>query len=212
MKLELTPEAVAARRTLADALPTLTPRPSTRTRDPLEVQCRLYLELLRWPAGVACPRCDESDRLLWLESRDKWHCYACRYQFSVTAGTLFHQSHLPLWKWFVGVQLMIRSERPLAAFELARLLGGSYKSFWFMTHRIRLALAGEPAAGAVAGAGVRKGKYRHAYEGERSWRRRHALEPDAFRQVVQRLLGGGHVSYRMLVDTAPRPSAAFARS
>ena len=66
---------------------------------------------LRWPGGVECPRCSEHSRLLWLESRSKWHCYACRYQFSVTAGTLFHSSHLPVWKWFVAVHLMLESPR-----------------------------------------------------------------------------------------------------
>jgi transposase-like protein len=139
----LDPKAIELRRRLADALPDLPPRPSARTSDPLEVQCRLYLERLRWPGGVACPRCDETERLLWLESLDKWHCYGCRYQFSVTARTLFHQSHLALWKWFAAVQLMVHADRPVAALELWRLLGGSYKSFWFMAHRIRVALSGE---------------------------------------------------------------------
>ena len=73
-----------------------------------------FLADLRWPGGVECPRCSETSRLLWLESRSKWHCYACRYQFSVTAGTLFHSSHLPVWKWFVAVHLMLdRAERHL---------------------------------------------------------------------------------------------------
>ena len=140
----LDPAVIALRRSLADELPRLAPRRSTKTYDPLEFECRLYLEHLRWPAGVGCPRCDEADRLLWLESRDKWHCYACRYQFSVTAGTVFHQSHLALWKWFVAVQLLVNADHHhVTALELWRRLGGSYKSFWFMAHRIRIALAGE---------------------------------------------------------------------
>jgi hypothetical protein len=100
-----------------------------------------------------------------------------------------------------------RGERPLAALELSRLLGGSYKSFWFMAHRIRLAMADEAAP---SGGSLRRGKYQHVYESERSWRQRHRREPDAFRQVVQRLLAGGHVSYRALVDTLPRAAPAFA--
>jgi transposase-like protein len=135
---------ISLRRNLADQLPNLTLRRSGKTTDPLEFECRLYLEHLRWPGGVACPRCDEASRLLWLESRDKWHCYSCRYQFSVTAGTVFHQSHLALWKWFVAVQLLVNAEHHhVTALELWRRLGGSYKSFWFMAHRIRVALAGE---------------------------------------------------------------------
>jgi transposase-like protein len=107
-----------------------------------EQACRAYLSDLRWPGGVQCPRCDEHTRLLWLESRSKWHCYACRYQFSVTAGTLFHSSHLPVWKWFVAVHLMLTSPESLSANELRRTIGGSYKTAWFAAHRIRAAMRG----------------------------------------------------------------------
>jgi len=107
-----------------------------------EERCRTYLQTLRWPGGVACPRCAESSRLLWLESRSKWHCYGCRYQFSVTAGTLFHHSHLPVWKWLVAVHLMLDSPEGISAGELRRRLGGSYKTAWFAAHRIRAAMRG----------------------------------------------------------------------
>jgi len=107
-----------------------------------EERCRTYLQTLRWPGGVACPRCTESSRLLWLESRSKWHCYSCRYQFSVTAGTLFHHSHLPVWKWLVAVHLMLDSPEGISAGELRRRLGGSYKTAWFAAHRIRAAMRG----------------------------------------------------------------------
>ena len=110
-----------------------------------ERACRAYLRALRWPGGVECPRCDEHSRLLWLESRSKWHCYACRYQFSVTAGTLFHSSHLPVWKWFVAVHLMLASPDSLSANELRRTIGGSYKTAWFAAHRIRAAMRGHGA-------------------------------------------------------------------
>jgi transposase-like protein len=107
-----------------------------------EQACRSYLCALRWPHGVECPRCSEHSRLLWLESRSKWHCYGCRYQFSVTAGTLFHSSHLPVWKWFVAVHLMLTSPDSLSANELRRTIGGSYKTAWFAAHRIRAAMRG----------------------------------------------------------------------
>ena len=107
-----------------------------------EERCRLYLEALRWPAGVCCPRCAEPTRLLRLESRSKWHCYRCRYQFSVTAGTLFHRSHLPVWKWLVAVHLTLESADGVSANELRRRLGGSYKTAWFAAHRIRAAMRG----------------------------------------------------------------------
>ena len=110
-----------------------------------EQACRSYLSALRWPSGVECPRCAERSRLLWLETRSKWHCYGCRYQFSVTAGTLFHSSHLPVWKWFVAVHLMLMSADGLSANELRRTIGGSYKTAWFAAHRIRAAMRGHGA-------------------------------------------------------------------
>lgn len=113
-----------------------------RAGERFEERCRLYLQALRWPDGVSCPRCDESSRLLRLESRSKWHCYGCRYQFSVTAGTLFHRSHLPVWKWLVAVHLMLESSEGISAGELRRRLGGSYKTAWFAAHRIRAAMRG----------------------------------------------------------------------
>lgn len=110
-----------------------------------EDRCRAYLQALRWPGGVECPRCEERSRLLWLESRSKWQCNGCRYQFSVTAGTLFHNSHLPVWKWFVAVHLMLESPEGVSANELRRVIGGSYKTAWFAAHRIRTAMRGRGA-------------------------------------------------------------------
>ena len=113
--------------------------------EPFEQECRDYLSALRWPGGGECPRCSEHTRLLWLTSRSKWHCYGCRYQFSLTAGTVFHSSHLPVWKWFVAVELMLSSREGLSAYELRRALGGSYKTAWFAAHRIRAAMRGHGA-------------------------------------------------------------------
>lgn len=107
-----------------------------------EERCRLYLQALRWPSGTCCPRCSEDYRLLWLDSRCAWHCSRCRYQFSVTAGTLFHRTHLPVWKWLVAVHLMLDSPEGISAAELSRQLGGSYKTSWFAAHRIRAAMRG----------------------------------------------------------------------
>ena len=102
--------------------------------------CRLYLERLRWPGGVNCPRCDSSD-ILWLERRRRHSCRECRYQFRVTAQTVFHDSHVPLEKWFVAVSLMLASEGGVSASSLRETLGGSYKTSWFLEHRIRSAMA-----------------------------------------------------------------------
>jgi transposase-like protein len=136
-----TPDITALRAEIARSLGL----PETRSERTFEQECRTYLTELRWPGGVECPRCSESARLLWLASRSKWHCYECRYQFSVTAGTLFHRSHLPVWKWFVAVHLMLSSPTGLSANELRRVIGGSYKTAWFAAHRIRAAMSGHGA-------------------------------------------------------------------
>ena len=105
-----------------------------------EDRCRAILEELRWPDGPHCPRC-ESDKLSRLKDRAQFDCDSCRYQFSVTAGTIFHDSHLPLRKWFVAVYLMTESRKGISANSLKRMLGiGSYRTAWYLCHRIRAAM------------------------------------------------------------------------
>jgi transposase-like protein len=99
-----------------------------------------YLEELRWPDGPLCPRCG-SDRTGYLEARGKHYCRDCAYQFRVTAGTVLHDSHLSASKWLLAVGLILDSERGFPATRLQRILGGSYKSAWFVEHRIRAAIA-----------------------------------------------------------------------
>lgn len=107
-----------------------------------EDACREYLERLRWPDGVVCPRC-ESQSISRIETRDQFDCNSCRYQFSVTAGTIFHDTHLPLWKWFAAIYLMCESKKGISANQLKRTLGVSYKTAWYLCHRIREAMSGD---------------------------------------------------------------------
>src|SRR5262245_28403806 len=100
----------------------------TRARG-VEGGVRAYFEALRWPAGVECPRCG-SGRITVLAERRKYYCLACRYQFRVTAGTLLHDTHVPLWKWLVAVDLMMSSEAGYSAGRLSETIGGSYKTAW----------------------------------------------------------------------------------
>lgn len=104
-----------------------------------EDKCRTYLEALRWPHGVVCPRC-ENTSISRIHDRQQYECNSCRYQFSVTAGTLFHDSHLPLWKWFLAVYLIAESKKGISAKQLERMLGVSYKTAWYLSHRIRDAM------------------------------------------------------------------------
>jgi transposase-like protein len=104
-----------------------------------EDKSRARLEELRWPDGVECPRCD-SDNVAHMEDRHQHQCRSCRYQFSVTAGTIFHDTHLPLWKWFLAVYLIVESKKGISANQLKRTLDVSYKTAWYLCHRIRAAL------------------------------------------------------------------------
>jgi transposase-like protein len=104
-----------------------------------EDKCRAYLEDLRWPEGVECPRCAERS-ISRIEKRNQFECNSCRYQFSVTAGTVFHDSHLPLWKWFLAIYLIGESKKGISAKQLQRTLGVSYKTAWYLGHRIRSAM------------------------------------------------------------------------
>jgi transposase-like protein len=104
-----------------------------------EKKCREYLEALRWPDTIMCPRCS-SIKISKIVKRDQFDCDNCRYQFSVTAGTIFNDSHLPLWKWFLCVYLLCESRKGMSANQLKRTLGISYKTAWYLCHRIRAAM------------------------------------------------------------------------
>jgi transposase-like protein len=103
-------------------------------------KCRAYLEALRWPKGVYCARCG-SDKISRIHDRDQYDCDSCRYQFSVTAGTVFNDTHLPLWKWFLAVYLMCESKKGVSASQLGRSIKVAYKTAWYLCHRIRKAMA-----------------------------------------------------------------------
>jgi transposase-like protein len=106
-----------------------------------EDKCHEYLEDLRWPQGVKCPRCGNRS-ISRIEKRRQFECNerSCRYQFSVRVGTIFDRSHLPLWKWFLAIYLIGESKKGISAKQLERTLDVSYKTAWFLAHRIRGAM------------------------------------------------------------------------
>ena len=111
-----------------------------------EDKCRDALEAIRWPGGVACIRCGDA-RADAIERRGQWQCRSCDYQFSVTAGTIMHRSHLPLRKWFIAIYLMCESRKGMSANQLKRTLGVQYKTAWYLCHRIREAMGNDSFAG-----------------------------------------------------------------
>src|ERR1039457_7072508 len=139
--------------------------------------CVNYLEAMRWPDGVTCLQCDGSKvsriqtrdtertrknakgevRTVRVPGRIVYQCQdpKCGHQFSVTTGTLFHDTHLPLDKWFMTVALMVNAKKGLSAFQLKRDLGIAYKTAWYLSHRVRKAMElveladAEPLTGTV---------------------------------------------------------------
>jgi transposase-like protein len=103
--------------------------------------CREALKHLRWPDGVKCLRC-QSEKVAPVKEREVYVCYSCQYQFSVTVGTIFQDTHLPLTTWFFVTYLMTESRKGISANQIKRMLGiGSYKTAWYLCHRIRAAMA-----------------------------------------------------------------------
>src|SRR5690348_14523452 len=102
-------------------------------------KCRDDLEKIRWPDGPKCPKCDTD--AYRLDKRSQFECkdQNCRYQFSVTSGTIFHDSHLPLSKWFLATYMMIESRKGVSALQIKRELDIAYQTAWHLCHRIRKA-------------------------------------------------------------------------
>lgn len=102
-------------------------------------RCREILERLRWPEGVSCPRCKHQG-YSWLDKYNRYECNQCQHQFTVISGTVFQDTHLELTKWFVATYLLCESRKGMSANQIKRTIGGSYKTAWYLCHRIRAAM------------------------------------------------------------------------
>jgi transposase-like protein len=115
---------------------------------------RIHLEAQRWPDGAYCPHCGECEQVTLLQGKSTkpgtYICKACRTKFTVTVGTIFERSHIGLAKWMLAFRLMASAKKGVSAHQLHRTLGVTYKTAWFMAHRIREAMrldAPEPMGG-----------------------------------------------------------------
>lgn len=104
-------------------------------------KCRELLKRLRWPEGPMCLKCGNTDVFKLNTKKDLLYCRPCRFQFTVTSNTIFHDSHLPLIKWFVAVLLLVEARKGMSAMQLKRTLGMGYKTAWYLFHRIRKAMS-----------------------------------------------------------------------
>jgi transposase-like protein len=105
---------------------------------------REAMEAILWPHGPVCPHCGSVEKLGKVEGKSArpglYYCGNCKSQFTVTVGTIFERSKVPLSKWWAAVHLLASSKKGISSHQLKRLLGVSYQTAWFMTHRIREAV------------------------------------------------------------------------
>jgi transposase-like protein len=113
-----------------------------RFQDP--TAAREYLESVRWPNGTICPHCGVVGKHYALNGKAQrdglYKCADCREQFTVTVGTVFERSKIPLHKWVMLTELMCASKKGISSKQIERMLDVTYKTAWFMTHRIREAM------------------------------------------------------------------------
>lgn len=109
-----------------------------------EEAARKHFEATRWPNGPYCPLCGSYDAVKPFGGKSMgpgwYHCGACRRKFTATMGTVCERSHIPLTKWLLAMHLLCASKKGMSAHQLHRMLGVTYKSAWFMAHRIREAM------------------------------------------------------------------------
>jgi len=104
-----------------------------------EAACRQYLAEIRWPAGFRCPRCEHPEA--WTTERGLWHCVACGFQTSVTAGTIFQDTRKPLRLWFRAMWYVVNQKQGVSTLGLQRVLGLSrYETTWIWLHKLRRAM------------------------------------------------------------------------
>ncbi len=110
-------------------------------------KAREFLEANRWPNGAWERHCAEAEQVRKLEGEKHraglYQCNACREQFTVTVGTVFERSKIPLNKWMLATYLLSSSKKGMSSHQLHRMLGVTYKTAWFMAHRIREAMSGD---------------------------------------------------------------------
>jgi transposase-like protein len=164
---------------------------------------REFIEMLRWPDGPVCPHCGATNvyriapNIAKKVRKGLYKCGDCGGQFTVTVGTIFEDSRIPLNKWFHAIHLLCSSKKGCSAHQIHRTLGITYKSAWFMMHRIRHAMAEEPLASQLTGIVESdetyiggKAKNMHAKERAKKIEGRGAVNKEAVVTLVER---GGRV-------------------
>ena len=119
-----------------------------------EELCRAALFAWRWPKGFVCPRCG-GGAYSEIRTRDLLQCRSCRHQASLTAGTIFHRTHLPLTAWFLAMHLIGQSKNGISSLELSRRLGVNYDTAWKLHHKLMQVMLEREAEQPLGGGGMR---------------------------------------------------------
>src|SRR5436853_3038406 len=131
-------------------------------QDPIfqnETKAREALETVLWPNGPYCRHCGNADPAMLAKMQGKSHrpglyyCNDCKGQFTVTVGTVFERSKVPLTKWWLAAHLLNSSKKGISAHQIHRTIGVTYKTAWFMMHRLREAMADLKPTGPLGGSG-----------------------------------------------------------
>lgn len=173
-------------------------------------KAREHIEAIHWPHGPICPHCrnNHADRITKLEGKSTrpgvYKCKDCRKPFSVTVGTVFERSHIPLNKWVLASHLMASSKKGMSAHQLHRMLGVTYKSAWFMAHRIREAMKEDVTSAGPMGGEGKTVEADETYIGQRETPRK--LSPQ--RNGRPYLKSGGGANKRIVVGLVERGGKA----
>jgi ribosomal protein L37AE/L43A len=107
-----------------------------------EQKCQAALIASRWPDGFRCPQCGDARHGSFVrQAREYWQCHRCRHQTTVTAGTVFEATKLPLRRWFLAMHLLTQAKNNVSALELKRHIGVRYKSAWLIKHKLLQVMA-----------------------------------------------------------------------
>lgn len=166
-----------------------------------ETKAREWLEGLLWPEGSVCPHCGVIGCATKLQGKKHrpgvWKCTPCGKQFTVTVGTLFERSHIPLNKWLMSLFLMMSSKKGISAHQISRMMDLSYKSAWFMMHRLREALRTSTAETPLGGQNMVV-EIDETYVGGKAANRKNHIPPkEAVVALVER---GGRVRSRHVAN------------
>jgi transposase-like protein len=151
---------------------------------------REHLESIRWPNGPVCPHCGATDRISKLAGKAHrpgvYDCGHCRDQFTVTVGTVFERSKVPLHKWLHAAVLLASSKKGISSHQLHRMLAVTYKTAWFMSHRLREAMT--PDGGGLLGGGGKAVEADETFVGRKpgTMKRRGYAHKEAVFSLVER--------------------------